>query len=964
MNGKNLYDEGEINEEIEDDEIIDNDDEFEDSLVIISERKKEDNIIKENNKKENKNENTLQRIQNEVKNIVASTSINDTIKKNENNLNNNNNILNNENYSKEELITILMNNPIEKEEKNEKKLEINLNKKIKEIEKEEEEDSNFNKALTKVLKKIMKKKNNKNNNELYDIILNDKEIIENELKKCGFKKNINISSKIKSYIDKKNKNLNEIKQKKEEEFNQKYTFIPQINKKNNNKDKKRNLNQFLKDQEEYEQKKIEKILNIKDTQIKKEEEELKLKPKIQISSEKMAQEKYKGEEVFSRLYNQNIKKIEKENLNKNEKNRNSINNNINEEYLNNLYQDYKLREKKNKEKEDLENKKRKEILNYKAASTSNKYLYNKFKKSFKKEIEKILIEKGNNTKLNYNQLKNIFINLNFIPKSQSENENINNLLNEIYENLKDSNNLISIDHLFIFSLSIVKLFEYYIISNYQITNSTTLNTESLENNKKEISNSISQKDLKINIISNNKLLHKNNSVLQVNSLENNCLKLDYINKELQSRIIKNMKFGGFDSNNNFIITCTHAEMIFKNFLIFYQNYSNPNINKENNNNEFSKENIKKKQMIRASTSNSVVQSYKSNLLLNKQKINDRNNRSNYLNQTHNTENDNNKKQKRNKSNSSLRIEQLYLSNSKKKNFLEKEKEKYLEQKEKEEKINCTFKPKINSNAQYKNNIIPIDKNNNNNNINEKRMDYLFKKGTEKIINKKDKTLDEIEVEKYKKELTFKPQINNINYEVFKKNCNVENDYDIQKFNQRLLKGREEREIKESAFERGEFLIQNTRNLFENNNLNHNKTESNKNNNKRSFIQNSTNNLNKTPIRNQIRSNSKNKNNKLNNSYINNKNNKLNNNNKTNNNIKTCKENPILQIDINLKHGLKKKVYVYEGDTSESLAKNFSLENGLDDKMRKKLQNLIQQEMDKLLTRIEEESRSTFKSNHI
>ena len=244
------------------------------------------------------------------------------------------------------------------------------------------------------------------------------------------------------------------------------------------------------------------------------------------------------------------------------------------------------------------------------------------------------------------------------------------------------------------------------------------------------------------------------------------------------------------------------------------------------------------------------------------------------------------------------------------------------------------------------------------------MDYLFKKGTEKIINKKDKTLDEIEVEKYKKELTFKPQINNINYEVFKKNCNVENDYDIQKFNQRLLKGREEREIKESAFERGEFLIQNTRNLFENNNLNHNKTESNKNNNKRSFIQNSTNNLNKTPIRNQIRSNSKNKNNKLNNSYINNKNNKLNNNNKTNNNIKTCKENPILQIDINLKHGLKKKVYVYEGDTSESLAKNFSLENGLDDKMRKKLQNLIQQEMDKLLTRIEEESRSTFKSNHI
>ena len=67
-------------------------------------------------------------------------------------------------------------------------------------------------------------------------------------------------------------------------------------------------NQFLKDQEEYQQKKIEKISNIKDTQSKKEEEELILKPKIQSTSEKMVQEKYKGEEVLSRLYNQNTKK--------------------------------------------------------------------------------------------------------------------------------------------------------------------------------------------------------------------------------------------------------------------------------------------------------------------------------------------------------------------------------------------------------------------------------------------------------------------------------------------------------------------------------------------------------------------------------------------------------------------------------------------------------------------------------
>ena len=133
----------------------------------------------------------------------------------------------------------------------------------------------------------MAKNKNVNNNELFDLLVSDKEVVERELKKYHFNKKINISDKIQNYIDRKNKNLDEIKQKKEEEFKQKYTFAPMINKKNNVNNKKRNLNQFLKDQEEYQQKINEKIINIKDSQIKKEEEELKLKPKIQISSEKM-----------------------------------------------------------------------------------------------------------------------------------------------------------------------------------------------------------------------------------------------------------------------------------------------------------------------------------------------------------------------------------------------------------------------------------------------------------------------------------------------------------------------------------------------------------------------------------------------------------------------------------------------------------------------------------------------------
>ena len=980
MNSKNLYDEGEINEnEEEDDEIIDNDDEeLDDSihksiksneLHNINENEKEikienNNQIKNNlninqplfnnnlKKEEPKLENTTERVKNEVKNIVAETTLtsldNNTLKltnekfienqkenKNENlekkeiENNNNNNNINLDNYSKEDLITLLMNNPIninneEEEEEEEREEEINLNlnfntKIPEEPENEEDDDSDFNKALTKVLSNMAKNKN-VNNNQLYDLLVSDKDIVENELKKYNFNKNINISSKIQNYIDKKNKNINEIKQKKEEEFKQKYTFTPIINKKNNINNKKRNLNQFLKDQEEYQQKINEKITNIKDSQIKKEEEELKLKPKIQITSEKMAQEKYKGEEVFKRLYNQPQKKNFE--VKKNEKShKNNNNSNVNEEYLNNLYQDAKLREKKNKEKETLENKKRKEAIQYKAASNSNKYLYNKFKNLYKIQIEK-MITKTNKKKLDFNQLKVLFINLNFIPQSQSENEQMNNLLKEIYENLKDEQGLMSIDHIFIFCLSILSLFEYYILSNYKMNdNISTIQTESNET-QREIVSSISQKNLKYNH-SSNKLLQKNYSVKSVSNNDDISSKLDIINKDLLGRIVNYVKFGGFDLDNNFIITCNHSKLISKTFISFYQYYNNPNLYKDDiKDNNSNNNKIKTYKKISTPIMNS-------NNNYHKIQIKERSNRNIIQNSSEN------KRQNKSTSNSK-RLEQLYLESAKKRNHLEKEKEKYLEQKEKEEKKICTFRPKINSNSQYKNNIIPVGENVN---IQELRMEMLYKKGTENLLNKKDKTLEEIELEKNKKELTFKPNINEVNYNMFNKNLNID-DYDIQKFNKRLQKGREERELRISALERGEFLINNQRNYSDNKNSKKKDFGFSENNNKkkRSFIE------NKTP--------GKERRNVYNFTNINN--NKININKHEN-------ETPILQIDVNLKHGMKKKVFVYEGDTSENLAKEFSEENGLDNKMRKKLQMLIQQEIDKLLTKIDEESQSTFKS---
>ena len=69
------------------------------------------------------------------------------------------------------------------------------------------------------------------------------------------------------------------------------------------------------------------------------------------------------------------------------------------------------------------------------------------------------------------------------------------------------------------------------------------------------------------------------------------------------------------------------------------------------------------------------------------------------------------------------------------------------------------------------------------------------------------------------------------------------------------------------------------------------------------------------------------------------------------------EIPLLIIDVNIRQGIKKKIYVYEGDTPEVLAEKFAKEHNLETETKNKLQNLIHSHMVKLLTRIEEENQS-------
>jgi len=67
--------------------------------------------------------------------------------------------------------------------------------------------------------------------------------------------------------------------------------------------------------------------------------------------------------------------------------------------------------------------------------------------------------------------------------------------------------------------------------------------------------------------------------------------------------------------------------------------------------------------------------------------------------------------------------------------------------------------------------------------------------------------------------------------------------------------------------------------------------------------------------------------------------------------------PLLIIDVNLRPGDKKKIYVFDGDTAEGLAEKFSKEHSLDNDTKNKLKVLIQSHMSKLLMKIEEENQS-------
>ena len=278
-------------------------------------------------------------------------------------------------------------------------------------------------------------------------------------------------------------------------------------------------------------------------------------------------------------------------------------------------------------------------------------------------------------------------------------------------------------------------------------------------------------------------------------------------------------------------------------------------------------------------------------------------------------------------------------------------------------------------------------------------DELYEDGIKKLKLKKDKTKEQVELEEQEKEFTFQPKIKNLDPRKIPKTYfknNIYNEKEYKLWYERLKHGRLERMVKEGNNDR--YGLNNELKKFVKDNKEYNYLQNNQyyetddpfyydnaeinnmitrlntyieQNSQKKVPHKKKKNLNKSQElkhknkiiyeenNNSIDTNPNNYN--INNTQIINNNNLIIENNKEEKvqeeEINKKEEMPLIIIDVNIGNGVKKKIYVFEGDTSDVLAENFAKENNLDKETKNKLQNLIQKHMETILSRIVEENQS-------
>lgn len=737
-----------------------------------------------------------------------------------------------------------------------------------------------------------------------------------------------IGEKIQRDIEKKNKNLKMIEQKIYEENKYNITFIPTINNRGKSYPK-RNLKEFLQDQENY-QKKIDdkhKVL------LDKSEEKLKEygKPYLDQNSMKLAKS-IDGCKIPAhiRLYNNRYEKsklMEKRLKTEKEEEEMRIKEKKRSENKSNPYKHIKSkinifqkspsqtegirlkndlsslqkisREEENKKEQNNSSKKLKpKLLDYKDLN-SKKILWSKFLKSFDEAI--ISLNENNNNDIKSNELnmekyEKLLFNLGMINNnSEKDKDDINDgnnidtneiklnenqckleekLINMSYNLLKMDNDNVKIIDIKKFLIFVLDFQNYDFYQQYKIKHINELKDLFPENKyiKEELPELILKKQ-------NEELLSEVD-----NSNKNNC------------------KYFSISKDNKIIFTLENSPNIQKDFQLFKINYRSKRIKKNKEKNmKIVKEEFPFKPYINKN-SEVLYKKFKDKLYSIPNDIKD---------STYNYQID--------KGNMDYFNRILLLD---KKKILENQKIKNeMRQKEIKE---CTFQPNISKYSPQKNGTSNKKYQVKNNQKN--KFEELYEDGKKKMLAKINKLEDEIELERNPNKYTFHPNTKSLNtnkISLTKFNNDIYNEIEYQNLYRRLENGRLERLVKKCNNERYELskeLKHYIKDSKEFNYIDNNEYSQPNENNKYEEINNKSN-------------------------YIEVRNNSMNN---GQGNL------PSFIIDVYIKPGMKKSIYVYKYDTPEYLAEKFAKENKLDNEMKKKLQILIQNHMKKTLYNIQEE----------
>ena len=816
-----------------------------------------------------------------------------------------------------------------------------------------------------------------------------------------------IGEKVQKALEKKRKNLEKIEAKMYEEQKAEETFCPVIN--HRRKDgNRRNLNIFLKEQNDFQKKVEQKKMNI----LKKSESEKKIlnigHPFIDKNSKELAKKVNNDENVYLRLYkNSKDKNKEKEKINERkiieEKEKKMRQKKIRKNAYSHIKSKIDIFHKTPSQMIDNKNKKNKtepnEVKFLKKRNNSvfiingnkklfdikdlptNRILWNKFNKNFYNELKKLNINNNNSNnnedelELDEYQYHQLLFNLGMIsfePEKKEKDENKkdneenksegispellveNSLKYEEDKIVKNSFNLLKIDKDKI-KVSDIRNFLIFVLN---IQNYEFYHQYKTKHSPEEIKN----------IFPLNKYKKEELPELMLKKYN------EELNSEIDNSNPKNIKYYYVSKDNKIIFTLDKSPLIKKDFNMLSLNYMNQ---KKKSNDEKIIKYIKKYPFKPKIDENSekIYQNYKEKISVNQNETNSSNSQFKKSNMEY--------------------IDRILLMDKKR----IAENQKIKEELEKKQLQECTFKPKINityplmkKNSKEKNK--DIDKNSDENknkddnkksneekkNIN--RIEELYEKGKKELQSRKDRTKEEIEIEQQKNECTFQPYLYDLNKEKIPENNfsnDIYNEKEYKYLYERLKHGRLERMVKESNNDRyglsnelkqfvkdnkefnclpnQDYLIQDQQHYYntyndqidENNFENFNSESGNNNIEEENGNENGNEN------------GDININNNENNNYENNNDKEEDNEQKDMNNSEYDPEKkddiPLLIIDVNIRQGIKKKIYVYEGDTPEALAEKFAKEHNLEPEIQNKLQNLIHNHMVKLLTRIEEENQS-------